>query len=82
MNRRIKLEFDARGIEIPYPHQTIYFGEDKDGRAPPAYVRMLDKAAPPTPPTPPKPPEPPEPPRREKASEKREKLDPAVDGDD
>ena len=25
--RRIKLAFDAAGIEIPFPHQTIYFGE-------------------------------------------------------
>ncbi len=25
--RRIKLEFDARDIEIPFPHQTLYFGE-------------------------------------------------------
>jgi len=26
-NRRIKLAFDARGIEIPFPHRTLYFGE-------------------------------------------------------
>lgn len=25
--RRIKLAFDEQGIEIPFPHQTIYFGE-------------------------------------------------------
>ncbi|MHB1184045.1 MAG: mechanosensitive ion channel family protein [Desulfobulbia bacterium] len=25
--RRVKRAFDARGIEIPFPHQTIYFGE-------------------------------------------------------
>jgi len=25
--RRIKLAFDAAGIEIPFPHQTLYFGE-------------------------------------------------------
>ncbi len=25
--RRIKLAFDEAGIEIPFPHQTIYFGE-------------------------------------------------------
>ncbi len=25
--RRVKLEFDARDIEIPFPHQTLYFGE-------------------------------------------------------
>jgi small conductance mechanosensitive channel len=34
-NRRIKLAFDKRDIEIPFPHQTIYFGVDKDGSAPP-----------------------------------------------
>lgn len=34
-NRRIKLAFDERNIEIPFPHQTVYFGVDKDGHAPP-----------------------------------------------
>lgn len=34
-NRRIKLAFDERDIEIPFPHQTIYFGVDKEGKAPP-----------------------------------------------
>ncbi len=37
-NRRIKFEFDQRGIEIPFPHTTIFFGEDKQGAAPPAHV--------------------------------------------
>jgi small-conductance mechanosensitive channel len=27
MNRRIKNTFDAKGIEIPFPHRTIYWGE-------------------------------------------------------
>ncbi len=27
MNRRIKKKFDEAGIEIPYPHRSIYFGE-------------------------------------------------------
>ena len=27
MNRRIKKRFDELGIEIPFPHQTLYFGE-------------------------------------------------------
>ncbi len=27
MNRRIKKKFDEVGIEIPFPHQSIYFGE-------------------------------------------------------
>ena len=38
---RVKKAFDARGIEIPFPHQTIYFGVDKDGTAPPANFRPL-----------------------------------------
>jgi small conductance mechanosensitive channel len=27
LNRRVKQRFDAEGIEIPFPHQSIYFGE-------------------------------------------------------
>jgi small-conductance mechanosensitive channel len=37
-NRRMKRRFDELGIEIPFPHRTIYFGEDKKGQAPPARV--------------------------------------------
>lgn len=33
--RRLKQAFDARGIEIPYPHLTLYPGRAKDGSAPP-----------------------------------------------
>ncbi|MEM6903284.1 MAG: mechanosensitive ion channel family protein, partial [Pseudomonadota bacterium] len=36
--RLAKLRFDEHSIEIPFPHQTMYFGELKDGTAPPAYV--------------------------------------------
>jgi small conductance mechanosensitive channel len=32
--RRMKAAFDARGIEIPYPHLTLYAGQGKDGTAP------------------------------------------------
>lgn len=32
--RRIKAAFDERGIEIPYPHMTVYAGVGKDGEAP------------------------------------------------
>jgi small conductance mechanosensitive channel len=39
-NRLIKLRFDENNIEIPFPHQTIYFGQDKDGSAPPAFVQL------------------------------------------
>lgn len=38
-NRRMKNRFDELGIEIPFPHQTLYFGADKDGTAPPAFVK-------------------------------------------
>lgn len=59
MNRRVKHAFDAHGIEIPFPHQTIYFGEDKEGKAPPAYLMLQAQDAarfgPPTPPGPPEP---------------------------
>jgi small conductance mechanosensitive channel len=27
MNRRIKKKFDELGIEIPFPHVSLYFGE-------------------------------------------------------
>ena len=36
--RRMKRRFDERGIEIPFPHQTIYMGEPKQGKAPPLYI--------------------------------------------
>lgn len=42
--RRIKLRFDEIGIEIPFPHTTLYFGADKDGSAPPARVRLAQEA--------------------------------------
>jgi small conductance mechanosensitive channel len=44
-NRRMKIRFDAEGIEIPFPHQTLYFGVDQAGKAPPAYVALLEDAA-------------------------------------
>lgn len=33
-NRRIKKKFDQLGIEIPFPHRTLYMGQDKKGKAP------------------------------------------------
>ena len=39
-NRRMKYLFDKQGIEIPFPHRTLYFGEDKSGQAPKAYVQV------------------------------------------
>ena len=32
--KRLKKAYDARGIEIPFPHLTIYAGSDKEGHAP------------------------------------------------
>jgi small conductance mechanosensitive channel len=40
MNRRIKKRFDELGIEIPFPHVTLYFGQTKQGEAPPARIEM------------------------------------------
>ncbi len=42
-NRRIKKAFDEKGIEIPFPHRTIYMGEPKQGTAPPLHVEMEKK---------------------------------------
>ena len=39
-NRLLKLKFDELKIEIPFPHQTIYFGENKEGYAPAAPVQL------------------------------------------
>ena len=39
---RLKKAFNAAGIEIPYPHLTLYAGQDKDGSAPP--LRVLQQA--------------------------------------
>lgn len=41
-NAIIKKRFDAAGIEIPFPHVTLYFGEDKKGSAPPAPIRIVE----------------------------------------
>jgi small conductance mechanosensitive channel len=38
--RRVKLAFDAKGIEIPFPHRTLYFGEASK----PFAVRLLERA--------------------------------------
>lgn len=40
MLRRLKKRFDAEGVEIPFPHQTVYFGVDKDGTAPPGRILL------------------------------------------
>ncbi|MDW7761300.1 MAG: mechanosensitive ion channel family protein [Acidobacteriota bacterium] len=45
-NRRLKKVFDARGIEIPFPHVTLYMGVDKAGQAPPLRVDLKKKDSP------------------------------------
>jgi small conductance mechanosensitive channel len=39
-NRRLKKKFDELKIEIPFPHTTLYLGQNKDGTAPPLNVVM------------------------------------------
>ena len=41
---RLKIEFDRRGIEIPFPHLTVYAGVGKDGSAPPLPVLAMQPA--------------------------------------
>jgi small conductance mechanosensitive channel len=41
-NRRIKKVFDQRGIEIPFPHRTIYMGEPKGGKPSPLVVHLKE----------------------------------------
>lgn len=48
MNRRIKKTFDAKGIEIPFPHRRIYWGEPKKGSPPPLYVAQWQQEQPAT----------------------------------
>ena len=44
-NRRLKKAFEEHGIEMPFPHQTIYFGADKKGEAPAARILLESEAA-------------------------------------
>ncbi|MCX7966204.1 MAG: mechanosensitive ion channel family protein, partial [Syntrophorhabdaceae bacterium] len=37
-NRRIKKRFDELGIEIPFPHLTIFMGTDREGNQPPIKI--------------------------------------------
>ncbi|HRX90397.1 MAG TPA: mechanosensitive ion channel family protein, partial [Steroidobacteraceae bacterium] len=43
--RRLKNDFDAAGIEIPFPHLTLYAGVAKDGSAPVFPIKRMDEAA-------------------------------------
>jgi moderate conductance mechanosensitive channel len=42
-NGFVKEVFDERGIEIPFPHRTIYMGADKRGEAPPLNLRDVGR---------------------------------------
>lgn len=86
-NGLVKKHFDARSIEIPFPHLTLYFGEDKKGNAPPAPIRIVGQDAPTAPrieakaePAAP----PPRKPRRRKAAapETSPEPEPDIPGDD
>lgn len=37
---RLKKAFDVAGIEIPYPHLTLYAGQDKEGHAAPLPLQL------------------------------------------
>jgi small conductance mechanosensitive channel len=43
--KRLKKTFDERGIEIPFPHLTVYAGQLKDGSAPPFHLLDETKAS-------------------------------------
>lgn len=45
-NRRLKQRFDELNIEIPFPHVTLYMGQDKQGGASPLRIvkEMQEKA--------------------------------------
>ena len=45
-NRLVKMYFDAAGIEMPFPHMEVYFGQDKDGNAPPLHIRHAPEEKP------------------------------------
>lgn len=47
-NRRLKKAFNERNIEIPFPHVTLYMGENKKGASPPLHVLMQNRPKPPS----------------------------------
>jgi small conductance mechanosensitive channel len=42
-NKRLKKKFDQMDIEIPFPHRTLYIGQDKEGKAAPLRISMDGK---------------------------------------
>ncbi len=45
-NKRMKKVFDERGIEIPFPHRTVYMGVLKDESSPPLHVKVDENVKP------------------------------------
>jgi small-conductance mechanosensitive channel len=45
-SKRLKKRFDEVGIEIPFPHRTLYFGVDKTGNAPPVRLARAQASGP------------------------------------
>jgi len=43
--RRLKMKFDEKDIEIPFPHVTLYMGQDKQGHSPPVHVSLDNNRA-------------------------------------
>src|SRR5690625_4728687 len=44
-NKLVKKHFQAADIQIPFKHLTLYFGENKEGAAPPVRTLQLDPQA-------------------------------------
>jgi small conductance mechanosensitive channel len=44
--RRIKASFDEHGVEIPYPHMTVWAGSRRDGTAPAIPLRVDGTSSP------------------------------------
>ncbi|MBN1756191.1 mechanosensitive ion channel family protein [bacterium] len=45
-NRLLKKAFDQKGIEIPFPHITLYPGQEKDGSAPALNLELINNRSP------------------------------------
>jgi len=43
--RRLKRVFDERGVEIPFPHRTLYWGMPKEGPQPPIHIAYDSSSA-------------------------------------
>jgi small conductance mechanosensitive channel len=42
-NRRLKRKFDELGVEIPFPHITLYPGKDKKGNSPALTIEVTER---------------------------------------